>query len=177
MFLRYSETLRSEIGWSSSYILVSDNSDTPAVTTYVDSSSQGVVEPLNELDTEKDDISTDSDITERKSHVRRTLSTSGSTNQRDISTRLDRQVQIPEDTNTRTSWVPEVHALEADAALHVAGDLTLGRLGVDFGDGVEELDDVGGSGLSGRDVRDEGEDVASLDGSEGGTLCRGSVRD
>ena len=95
-------------------------------TTYVDSSGQRIVEPLNELDTEKHDISTNSDITKMKNHVRRTLSTSGSTNQSNISSRFNRQVQIPQDTNTRTSWVPEVHALETDTALDVAGDLTLG---------------------------------------------------
>lgn len=100
----------------------------------------------------------------------RTLSTSGGTDESDVGARLDREVEVAQDADTRASGVAEVDVLEADAALDVLRDLALGGLGVDGRDGVDEVDDISSRALGRRHVGNEGEDVAGLDGTEDGGL-------
>ena len=85
-----------------------------------------------------------------------------------MSARLDDEVEGAQDTDAGTGRVVEVDTLEADAALDRIDDVTLGGLGIDLGDGVEQADDVGGGALGGGDVGDEGEDVTGMDGGEDG---------
>lgn len=82
-------------------------------------------------------------------YLRSALSATTSTDQGDVSTRLDCQVEVAQYTYARARGVAEVYILEADAALYVLRSLALGGLGVDSRHGIEEGDDVGG-GFIGR---------------------------
>ena len=121
--------------------------------THVDGTRKRVVEPLDKLDG-------------------RTLSASRGTNERDVCTRLDRNVQVAQDTHTRTRGVAEVDVLEPDATSDVLWYSALSRLRVNLRLGVEERNSVRGSAGGGRHVWDELEDVASLNGSKGRALQR-----
>ena len=98
--------------------------------TYVNSTGLRVVEPLDELN-------------------RGRLSATTSTDESNIGTGLDAEVQVTEDTNTGTGGVTEVNVLEADATLDILGNLAFSRVRVDLGDRVEQVDDVTSSTLGG----------------------------
>jgi len=100
----------------------------------------------------------------------RTLATSRSTDESNKSARLDIDVESTQDTNSRAGGVPEVDIFQADMAFSASNLLALVRLGVDFGNRVEEVDDVFCGAFGGRNVGHEVEDVASLSSSEDGGL-------
>ena len=57
-------------------------------------------------------------------------------------------------------------------SLHLLGIkfLALVRFGINFGDGVDQLDDVEASALGIAHIGNEGKDVSCLDGAVSGTL-------
>lgn len=106
---------------------------------------QGVVEPFNQLNTkETRELSL---CLAKVKNVRCTLAASTGTDQRDVCTRLDLQRQVAQDTHAWAGGVLEVDVFEADVSFGLARIdlLAIGRVGVNLGHGVEELDDVGGS--------------------------------
>ena len=104
--------------------------------TYVNSSGLRVIEPLNELDSGR-------------------LSATTGTDESNIGTGLDAEVQVTEDTNTSTSRVTEVNVLEADTTLDVLRNLAFSGVRVDLGDRVEQINDVTSSTLGGGNIGDE----------------------
>lgn len=103
-------------------------------------------------------------------HLHRALARSTSTDQRDVGTGLDLDGQVTEHPNTGTGWVAEVDALHANVALgSLAVDaLASRRFSVDLGNRIQEGDDVRGSSLGGRHIRNEREHVPRLDCGERG---------
>ena len=95
-----------------------------------------VVEPLNELNSGR-------------------LSATTSTDESDIGTRLNAEVQVTEDTNTGTSGVTEVNVLEADTTLDVLRNLAFSGVRVDLGDRVEQVNDVTSGTLGRGNIGDE----------------------
>ena len=69
-------------------------------------------------------------------------------------------------------------AFEADASDNLLRDETLGRVGIDVGLRIQELDDVDRGTTGRRDIGDEREDVSGLNGAKGCTLIKcGLVKD
>lgn len=101
-----------------------------------------------------------------ENHSRRTLPTPRSTHQGDISPRLHHQIQVLQHPHTRSSRIPEMHILEPNPTHNISGSPAFCRLGVDFRNRINEVDDFGGGSSGGRDIGDEGEDVACLEGGE-----------
>jgi len=119
--------------------------------THVNVSSQRIVESLRKLNGGR-------------------LSRTGWSNDGDKRAGLDSEGKLTEDTDTRASRVAEVDAFEANASDNIFRDETLGRAGVNVGFRIQELDDADRGTTSGRDIRDEREDVSSLDGTKSDAL-------
>ena len=67
---------------------------------------------------------------------------------------------------------------KADASNNLLGEDPLGRVSINLGLRIQEFNDVDGGTTGGRDIRNKGEDVSSLDGTECYTLMkRYSVKD
>lgn len=100
--------------------------------THQNTSSERIVEPFNELDGG-------------------TLAAARSADEGNVGTGFNDQVEVAEDTDARTGGVSEVNVFEADVALDSLGiDLdAIGGPRVDFGNLVDEVDDVVGSTLGG----------------------------
>ena len=61
---------------------------------------------------------------------------------------------------------------EANASDDLFGNETLGRIGIDIGLGIQELDDADGGTAGGRDVGDKHEDISSLDSTKSHALMK-----
>jgi hypothetical protein len=118
---------------------------------YHNGARKRVVEPLNQLN--------DS-----------TLPASRRTDESNVRSRFDSEIEMPKHTNGRTSGVAEVNILELNSALDVIDYSAFCGLGVDFWTVIEQLDNLSARNVGFGNVRDEGEDVASLDSSECDTL-------
>lgn len=103
-----------------------------------------------------------------------TLAASRGTDKGNVCSGIDNQVQVAKDTNAGPCRIPEVDLFESDLAASRLGVnfSSLSRLSIDLGDLIEEVDDVVGGSSCGGDVRDEAEDVAGLDATEGNGLVR-----
>lgn len=62
-------------------------------------------------------------------------------NKRDMGTRFDLDVEVPEDANARTRRIAEVDVLELDAAFALGQGEAIGRFSVDFGLVVQQSED------------------------------------
>ena len=118
---------------------------------YHNGARKRVVEPLNQLN--------DS-----------TLPASRRTDESNVRSRFDGEIEMPKHTNGWTSRVAEVNILELNSALDVVDHSAFCGLGVDFWTVIEQLDNLSARNVGFGNVRDEGEDVASLDSSECDTL-------
>ena len=67
---------------------------------------------------------------------RSTLTAATGANQCNVGARLNGEVEVAENTDSRASRVTEVDVFESDPALDVLWDLALGRFGIDGGHGV-----------------------------------------
>lgn len=83
-----------------------------------DLAMQRIIEPLDELNN-------------------RRFATPGSTNQSDVRARLDGQVEVAKDANSRTSRVAEVNILELNPSFDRVEILAICGLGIYFRDIVE----------------------------------------
>lgn len=99
-------------------------------------------------------------------YLRRTLTTTRSTDEGDVGARLDGEVEVAQHTNARARRVTEVDVLEPNATLDGLRDDTLSRLGVDGRGRIQKVHDIRRSTPSRRHVGHEGEHVAGLDGTE-----------
>ena len=135
------------------------------IAAYVDCSSQRVVESFDKLNaviTDKHGV----DTTDSKINSRSTLSATASTNQGNVCSWLNSQVEVAQYTHSRACRIAEVYVLEADATSDVLWGLSFLRLSIDSGHGIQEGDKISGSLIGGRHVRNELEDVSCLHGTE-----------
>ena len=84
--------------------------------------------------------------------------------------RLNGQVEVAKDANSRTSRVAEVNILELNPAFDLFELLALCRLCINFRDTIKQPEDI----VRGRgrftDIGDEGEDVSGLYTAKGDAL-------
>ena len=71
-----------------------------------------------------------------------TLATAGSTDECDVGSRCNSEIEVPQDANGGTSGITEVNVLELDMALYFGDDLSFGRRSVDFWNRIEEVDNL-----------------------------------
>jgi len=92
-----------------------------------------------------------------------------------VCSRLNSDIEMSEDTNSRTSRITEVNILKFDTTLDVLNDSAFWRFRIDFWTIVEQFDDIRSGNVGFGNVGDECEYVSCLDSSECDTLQSKSV--